>query len=146
MSIEDDVKQATESIRTTLEEQLYGSSGTVIHVNDDITAGSTSGHITLDPNGTTVAPNMGIVDPSTSTGVPWTVDSSDVVFADSPGTWGSITVQAGPWTISGKPNGDLEVVFETKDERKEYHFNHEKITALLEKFADVKVEGKKEDV
>jgi hypothetical protein len=146
MSIEDDIKQGIADIRSDLEASYYGSSDTVIHVNDDITAGPTSGHITIDPNGTTVAPNMGIGDPSTSTGVPWTIDTTDVVFADQPGTWGSITIQAGPWELSGKPNGDLEIVFETKDGRKEYHFHHEKITALLEKFADVKVEGKKEDV
>ena len=81
-----------------------------------------------------------------STSYPNGLSGTDVVFTDSPDSWGTITVQAGPWELQGKPNGDLEIVFETKDERKEYHINHEKIVAMLEKFADVKIEGKKEDV
>jgi hypothetical protein len=133
MSIEDDIKQGIADIRTELDDHLYGSSGTSIDVNDDISGSTSSGTISLDPN-------------TTANNDLWSIDSSDVVFSDSTSTWGTITIQAGPWALSGKPNGDLELVFETKDERKEYHIHHEKIIALLEKFADVKVEGKKEDV
>lgn len=135
MSMSDDIKQAIEGMSSDLAQDLYGSSGTAdttIHVSDSTSGGVSSGHITIDPN-------------STTSGDLWTIDSSDVVFSDSTSTWGTLTVQAGPWELNGKPNGDLEIVFETKDERVEYHFHHEKIVALLEKFADVKVEGKKED-
>lgn len=135
MSMDDDIKQAIEGLEGMVAQDLYGSSGTsdtTIHVSDS-TVGVSSGNITIDPN-------------TTTSGDLWTIDSSDVVFSDANTGWGTVTIQAGPWELSGKPNGDLEIVFETKDKRVEYHFESEKIVALLEKFADVKVEGKKEDV
>jgi hypothetical protein len=126
MSKADDIKQAIEGISSDLAQDLYGvsSSGTSI----DITTGTghTTDSISVDAN-------------------TYPISTSDIVFGDAQTGWGTITIQAGPWELSGKPNGDLEIVFETKDERKEYHIHHEKIVALLEKVADVKVEGKKED-
>jgi hypothetical protein len=131
MSVEDDVKQAIDGLENMVAQDLYGvsSSGTSIDVGNDLSIGtSTDSTISTD-----------------ITSYPQGISTSDIVFGDAQTGWGTITIQAGPWELSGKPNGDLEIVFETKDERKEYHIHHEKIVALLEKVADVKVEGKKED-
>ena len=142
MSEADDVKQAIEGLEGMLAQELYGSSGgntadTTIHVGD-----STVGNDILISDSSTVDISSGniVLGPYDS------ISSGDIIFNDVQGTFGNLTLKVGPWGVVGHDNGDLEVVYETKDKRMEYHFEQEQIVALLEKFASVKVEGKKEDV
>ena len=128
MAIDDEIKVGIEDLKNQLEAATYGNSTTSAPPGNTTSTTST-GTIWIDTTGTGGA-------------------SSDVVFSDGLGNeWavagGSATLQLGNVELMITEGGEAKLSVTEGEDVTDYYFSQKKVKSFLEKFADVKVTGKK---